>query len=919
MTRFAQLTYTSFDRHDGRGGGWQVKDMTGGIDPEDGRVLCGRVATQLDPGVEMPRFPTPAEVAELPHQMVHAPLELSGGPAHITWHTAPAGYDASGRPGNVFAHVLVDRAFDPADGVRPIERWRSPDWLAPFGPDGVLAATLRPTVPGPGPVDRRTVASWLFAPRQWRTNTLAAILDALAERRAGGRPVVVATEDVDEAANWIAAVSLCSSVGVAGDLTFSTLERAAGLTAAVAAGLELICIPHRDTAALARDSTIVLIDSSEHVEIGDLGGVHRTSRGDEITVTAWSAMVLDLFADPDAMVARVSQLDEVAATVGDRGLHPLWPAAVLISRDPDGDLRHEAVGVLSEHSPANLKEVDDLFAGVAGNLASETSDTASAWEQVVRQGAHDDAPERNRVLAETAVAVYADHALGDVDWLRRSEPMELPARHLRPREPRPQWLGAAARQLQHRDPVVVLHTMELVLRLGLDRDPHLKNLVNRAAHEQLAPLLVDERAGRRLAAQVTSVGVEARHLLWSALSATPVVRQRQRPPGALIPGRVVDLLGPGPGESAPFRAHDPATRPGPTPPLLVELAFRAIRAGDDREVVRAIAAWAQLEAGVDPKGAPLASGFVSELMRPCWTPARMAALTRRFGNRIPLAWHLPHLMGATDDAATEPSWRPLWQHLASHANVQLGQLATLRLEIGEPPGPIDAILAQIDAIISASPQESLSDPEAIHRAHLLLAAALLHGASTTVPPGFDQPVGPFTALEVRQLADWGQQPHGSSTLIPLGNLLGVLARGAAGSPLYEPVASNSAVPDRGADRTAGDQAAGDRAAAHGPTSAGEDSQPWLFALTTMTDGWPEPLVAALILDRVQRAGSGSGSNGMSGLGGLGALGGLGGASEPAAEVLAAVPSIPGIEERQVRDMERWLNGWLRHQRRREGK
>ena len=41
--------------------------------------------------------------------------------------------------------------------------------------------------------------------------------------------------------------------------------------------------------------------------------------------------------------------------------------------------------------------------------------------------------------------------------------------------------------------------------------------------------------------------------------------------------------------------------------------------------------------------------------------------------------------------------------------------------------------------------------------------------------------------------------------------------------------------------------------------------------------------------------------------------------EHVTEVLAAVPSIPGIEERLVRDMERWLNGWLRHQRRREGK
>lgn len=65
MSRWAQLTYSSFDRHDGRGGGWQVKDVTGDIPEADRQLLCGRVATQVDAGVEMPRFPTPAQVAEL--------------------------------------------------------------------------------------------------------------------------------------------------------------------------------------------------------------------------------------------------------------------------------------------------------------------------------------------------------------------------------------------------------------------------------------------------------------------------------------------------------------------------------------------------------------------------------------------------------------------------------------------------------------------------------------------------------------------------------------------------------------------------------------------------------------------------------------------------------------------------------------
>ncbi len=136
--RFGQLTYSSFDRGDGRGG-WQVKETSGALTPDEVQTLSSRVATRFDAGVEVGPFPTPDEVVALPRRLVYAPV-----PGHGMgyWHTAPAGADASGRPGNVFAHVLLDRAPATVDALRPVDLWRSPDWLTPFNSEQVLAAAL---------------------------------------------------------------------------------------------------------------------------------------------------------------------------------------------------------------------------------------------------------------------------------------------------------------------------------------------------------------------------------------------------------------------------------------------------------------------------------------------------------------------------------------------------------------------------------------------------------------------------------------------------------------------------------------------------------------------------------------------------------------------------------------------------------
>lgn len=858
MTRFAQLTYSSFDRRDGNGGGWQVKDVVGGLSAEEQRLLCGRVATQLDAGVELPRFPTPAEIAELPHQMMHMPVRLDDADALVTWHLAPAGVDASGRPGNVFAHVLVDNDFDPADGLRPIERWRSPDWLIPYGPEAVLAADLTGEAPGPGHVDRRTVASWLFAPRQWRTNTLAAILDALAGHRAGGLPVVLATEDVDEAANWIAAVSLCTSAGAAAHISFSTLERASGLRHAIGYGIELICVPRVDVPALAHDDKVVVIDTAVPVEIADLGGEHRTDRGDAIIATPWSAMILELCADPDTFVEVVAEMDAAAASVGDRGLHLAWPAALLISRDPDSDLAHEATAIIARHSPDELRG-SELYDVVAEGLAADAGSTAEAWHHVVLQGAHDDEPERNLVLAEAAVATYVGLALEDAEWLAQPGPMKLPARHLRPETIRSEWVASAIKQMHASDPVALMHAIELALRMGLERDATLRQLVIERVRQQLVPRLVDFDAGHELAVQLEELGVETRHLLWGEIARHPQVQWGRRPPGALLAPRVVDLLGPTADEPDPLTNVDPGRgagrRPPSVAPMLTELAFAAVRRGDAPEHARYIAAWAQLEAGgVDTQGRRLDPDAVSSLVTPPFDASRMRSMVQRFGPQIPRAWHLPHLLCAGDDA----DWREVWMTLQRGPDAMLGYLAALRIEQGHPLAAPPLVVGQAQAITAAVALHPVQDPATQHRARLVLAAALLHGAPITVPEELGHP-DRMTTDEVRMLVEWGPQA------LSIPKLVEVFARRTQGSPLYEET------PDGGPDARA---------------------LTWLFGLVASTRTETVPLVVALLQEQAARGGSD--------------------------EIITAVSRVPGLGERDVKSLERWLNQWLRRERRREG-
>lgn len=540
--RWAQLTYASFD--DGTGpGGWQVKETVGALTAAELDALRSRVVTAFGAVDPLPQFPTPTQIDGLARRFTYAPTGVGASWAY--WHAAQAGSDGTGRPGNVFSHVVLDRLpTSAAATLRPVLAWRS-NWLAPFGQQQVLTSTVGGNpVLGVGPVGPDAVVAFLTDASSWRIGVLAVLLDAVRDAMSGGRPVVLATDVPETAALWAASVSLFMSAGTSRRFALSLFERATELDEAIRHGVHLVAIPSADVASVGERDDIVLIDDQSEPSLGDPGGSpHRLDDGTTVPASNWSVLAQVALADPSLANATLDALDAVADAVGDVGLVPEWPLAMVVVAHGgilgDGELldaRDEAAQVLAENSPVRLRDQPALWAATAEALGARfgsSTEEALALAEAGVEGSH--------VLSGLAARAYAERAIGDRAWLARTGPVPVPAgargvadAGLRRRAETAlgEWLErvgqnppAAGASLVSAA-VEILHLLDLMDSVGLPLvDPDALSPAERLVEMLVAPVLVSGE-GHGLVERTGPVGPGVRALARDVTASMPEVQHR---------------------------------------------------------------------------------------------------------------------------------------------------------------------------------------------------------------------------------------------------------------------------------------------------------------------------------------------------------------------------------------------------------
>ncbi|HST81253.1 MAG TPA: hypothetical protein VLL08_05905 [Kineosporiaceae bacterium] len=564
--RWVQLTYTVVDStrgdgYAGSGGGWQVKQASASLRPDEQELMLRATASVLLPPKGLPRFPSEAEITELPVR-----LRYTADAGRGVWcQSAPAGPDATGRPDNVFNHAVLDRAPAQRTGpevLRPIQAWRAPGWLRPFGAAATRAAQFDVEVPLRGTyVTRERVVAFLLDPDVYRFDTFALLLDAAAT----ARPVVLAARSVDEAALWIGALSFFMSPQRCAELSFSTYERAAELiakTPSERAATAVTSVPWEDLDAIAdlvpaADGAILVVDPDGEVVTRTRDGLeYRMTQLDQrVAVSEWSRLAADVCCEPAAAVVRVlERLDEVSQ--GLRGDEvPVWPLAAAVATDQrDFPLAaRAAVSLALSAVPPDL----ELSAPLGPLLVHLSNDhaisAAAAWDRVEALAL---APAPNPAMVRMAVETYVRQAAADDNWLlaRTRPPLPAPSPVIRfgPDDStriRPiiesmlaRLADAAARQLPA--PTRCLHLLRgldfavrvesLVGLMALDAMPEIDALAQEAAE-----LLVGPASAAIAAGAVEVDELMLKRWLCRALAGT---LSPERLPGTRLPPEITRLL-----------------------------------------------------------------------------------------------------------------------------------------------------------------------------------------------------------------------------------------------------------------------------------------------------------------------------------------------------------------------------------------
>lgn len=552
--RYGQLAYTSFDAV-GSAGGWQVKQTTGDLTPEETQQLIAGVRTVFRPVQPLPDYPTPEQLDQGPRRLAYGRVDT--GTAY--WHTVPAGSDSTGRPGNVFAHVVLDRTPLAAPRRRPIQWWRSRQWARPYGAAAVSRATIPDSPPEPGTVvTKDSVVAFALDTSTWRLATLFALLDAVAGALDGGAPVVLGAESVESAAQWIGLVSFLMSPGTAATLSFSTFDRADQVMLALHSGQVLTAVPIADLDAVP--AGVVVISETEAVSMGELGGdPHRTARGHTIEATHWSAMAQVVLLEPRSARRLLDDIDRVAEQVHDEGLHPAWPTAMVVAGRPEfADAVEEAHEVIAAHSPPDVPAGSQAAQTIAEVLSAVVgTSTADAWRAVQELP---DGP-----AADFADATYLSRAITDDTWLGQLGPIPLGPRlfHGKPTPSQVQSaIGPGLAAARDQGPERELRVIELLLRAGVADDRLAPALV-----DDVVPHLDDPVRGPKMRQRVDADG---RLAIGAAL-----LRAGGDVEGTAISDNLLDWLA----DATPLPGADELAHASPWDQTWIRAALRGIRAG----------------------------------------------------------------------------------------------------------------------------------------------------------------------------------------------------------------------------------------------------------------------------------------------------------------------------------------------------
>lgn len=352
-----ELKYTVVaDGQDATSGGWQLQSSSPVSADERGALLSAMPA-DLWPSSSVPAFPSAEQLAALPRRLRFVRIGENTG---ALVHSTPAGNDATGRPGNIFTHVQLHRALcdrlSQSQPVRPIQFWRSRDWLTPFGATDVQRAWIGDVAhvePGDA-VTRDTVLDFLYDEGTPRINRLAEVLDAVATAIDGGPRAVLVVDDVNDGALWLGVVSFLSAPAATARLTFSTYETSDSLRNQDGAPI-LSVLPadrHHATAnAAQRDLAFLDLSEAHGRPVTDATWPSAQAGGSD-----WSELVVDLYNAGDVELERqIQAMDEISARYPAAAAHcPWWALAVAVadSEELRDSWPRAAVTILTRTEPS---------------------------------------------------------------------------------------------------------------------------------------------------------------------------------------------------------------------------------------------------------------------------------------------------------------------------------------------------------------------------------------------------------------------------------------------------------------------------------------------------------------------------------------------------------------------------------------